>query len=423
MKISKIKNKISKGKIELFFLVVILIAHLFLRFYQFEQRNPFGWDQVDNAWAAKNIIIDHKFPLLGMQAKLNSGIYVGPFYYYLVSIFYFFSNLDPIASGILAGVTTIFSFFTLFHLAKKMFSQNIALMAVFINAFSSFGISFDRIQWPVAFIPALSLIIFFSLYKILTGFSKYILALAIALGLAFNIHFTAVFFLPIILLSLPFFPRTKGTLRYILIGLPLFFLWLVPIFIFLFQNYHGNFGAFHYGQTYYHGLHLKRIMQLAGDSFIQIEKFLTFRVLYPLKFIIIPFFVFSYLHKSVSREKLIFVYLVVLWFLVPWVVLSTYSGEISDYYFAINSFVGLLAISYLLVRVFEFRKGILIVPVSLLLVLFSFFNIQNFFTLHQANLYEKRQKVEKAVRERRKIEFTEGVPESYLYYIYTRNKK
>lgn len=40
-----------------------------------EVLNPFGWDQVDNAWAAQNMIVNHKFPLLGMVAKQNSGIY------------------------------------------------------------------------------------------------------------------------------------------------------------------------------------------------------------------------------------------------------------------------------------------------------------------------------------------------------------
>ena len=53
-----------------------------------DQKNPFGYDQVDNAWAAKNIIINHWYPLVGMVAKANSGIYIGPVYYYLIAVFY-----------------------------------------------------------------------------------------------------------------------------------------------------------------------------------------------------------------------------------------------------------------------------------------------------------------------------------------------
>jgi len=76
----------------LLILFLLLAVTAFLRFYQLDTRSPFGWDQVDNAWAVKNIIIDHRFPLVGMQAKLNSGIYIGPLYI----IFWLFSIILPI---------------------------------------------------------------------------------------------------------------------------------------------------------------------------------------------------------------------------------------------------------------------------------------------------------------------------------------
>ena len=413
----------KKFKVELALLIVIFIAHLFLRLYQFEQLNPFGWDQVDFAWISKNIIVDHHFPLLGAQAKLNSGIYIGPFYSYLTAIFYFFSNLDPVASGILAGVVSVFSFWTLFYITRKLFSLNVALIAVFLNAFSAFSVFFDRTQWSVVFVPSISLIIFFSLYKVLMGFPKYLLLLAISLGLMLHVHFTAIYFIFIVILSLPFFPRTKESLKYILIGLPLFFVWLIPIFIFLFSSSSNNVNVLHYGGTYYHGLHLRRMMQLGNDAFIQFEKFLSFKFLYPLKFILIPLFIFVYRYKSIVRQKLTLIYLILLWFLVPWVVLSAYKGEISDYYFAINSFIALFIIAYILRKMLEFRKVLMAIPVYLFLIFFAIVNIENFFALHPINLHNQRQEVLKAIREGKKIEFTQGDPKSYLYYLYTRNKK
>ena len=96
------KKFLTKNKVWVIFLL-ILIIHSFFRFYQLGTRSPFGWDQVDNAWAAQNIIVNHKFPLLGFQAKLNSGIFIGPLYYYLITPFYFLTGLDPVASGVFAG--------------------------------------------------------------------------------------------------------------------------------------------------------------------------------------------------------------------------------------------------------------------------------------------------------------------------------
>ena len=124
-------------------LIMIFAVHLFFRFYQLEERNPFGWDQVDNAWAAKNIIVEHKWPLVGMVAKQNTGFYIGPLYYYFIAPFYWIFNLDPIASPIAAGITSIVSFFVLFFITKKLFSFNVALMASFINTVSFFTISAD----------------------------------------------------------------------------------------------------------------------------------------------------------------------------------------------------------------------------------------------------------------------------------------
>jgi len=48
----KMKKFLTKNKVWVIFLL-ILIIHSFFRFYQLLTRSPFGWDQVDNAWAAQ----------------------------------------------------------------------------------------------------------------------------------------------------------------------------------------------------------------------------------------------------------------------------------------------------------------------------------------------------------------------------------
>lgn len=402
--------------------VIIFVLLIFLRFYEMETRSPFEWDQVNNAWAAQRIIVDHNFPLLGFQVKLNSGIYIGPIYYYLVSIFYFFTNLDPIASGITAGVTSIFTFLTLFYVTKKLFSVNVALVSVFINTVGFFGIMFDRIQGPINFIPSISLIIFYSLYQIITGKPKYLLLLGFALGFSVHVHVSSIYYPVIILLSLPFFPKTKEMIKNAAMSFFVFVLFLVPNIIAFLQNSGHVSAGLGYGQTYYHGFHLRRVLQLLNDAFIQFEPILTFPILKPLKFVFIPLFISVYLFKSVSREKLLFCYLVLLWFLVPWFVLATYSGEISDYYFSTNRFIGIVVISYLLARLFYLKNWLLRILLLCLLLFYADFNISKFLSLNEYGLSSKRQNVLKAINDGRRIEFTEGAPESYLYYYYMRKK-
>lgn len=206
----------------------IFLFELFLRTYNLGFKDPFGFDQVDNAWAAKNIIVNHWYPLIGMVAKTDSGIFIGPAYYYFAALFYWIYDLNPIASEAIAVVSAVLTFWTIFYVVKKLFSIQMAVIALLINTFCLNIIIFDGIQGPVELLPAVSLIIFYLLYKVVSGEVKKLIPLAFVIGLAFNLHFTAIFFPLIVILTLPLFPRSKETLKYILISIPCFFIWILP---------------------------------------------------------------------------------------------------------------------------------------------------------------------------------------------------
>ncbi len=302
-KLSQIVNFLKKDKRRIL-LILIFAAHIFLRFYQLEERAQFNWDQVDNAWAAKNILIEHKLPLLGPYAKgSSSGIQIGPAYYYLITPFYWLFKLDPIASPIFAGITSIFTFFVLFYIIKKLFSFNIALIAVFINTVAFSGMGFDRTQWNVNFLPSVSLIILYALYKVLNGSARHLLLLAAGMGALFHIHLTAIFFPMIVLLTSPLIifrykDRKKEFFKYLAISAPLFLIWFVPLFISNLQtSAAGFYNLSKYLQTYYHGFHLTRVLQLLPDAFIQFDPYLFFQEIKLLKYILLPIFSFVLICK------------------------------------------------------------------------------------------------------------------------------
>lgn len=409
----------KSGKVWFFLLMIIFLVHLFLRFYEMGTRNPFGWDQVDNAWAAKDMIVDKKWPLVGMAAKLNSGFNIGPAYYYLIVPFYWIFNLDPMASGIFAGVTSIFTFWTIYYFTQKLFSQKVALAAVFIHTVSYHVIHYNRIQWPVNFITPISLIIFYALYRVLIGKEKYLLLLAGALGFSFHIHFTSIFYPLILLFSLPLAPRTKKFFKYALISAPLFFIWLAPIFLVNVANggsQSSNMAG--YLQTYYHGLHGVRVLQLAKDAFIEFESILFFPKIKILKFILLPLFLAGYYFSCRTRERLVMAYLASLWFLAPWLAFSVYSGEISNYYFFITRPLVVIVMACLTVWVLETKK----LPLKLLIVFFwiyyAFFNLKRFALVDERGVDFYKKSVRAAIQAGKKIEFQHGNPESYLYYIW-----
>lgn len=402
---------------------ILLGVHIFFRFYQLETRSSFGWDQVDNAWAAKNIIVDHKLPLLGLPVKQNTGFYLGPAYYYLITPFYLLFNLDPIASGVFAGITSILTFFTIFFIIKKIFSVDVALITIFIHTVSIFIINSDRVQWNVNFIVPVSLIIFYCLYNVLIGELKYILFLALAMGFFFHIHFTAIYFIVILLCTLPFFPKNPRLIKYILWSIPLFLIWFIPIFISEITSHAATSRSLiNYVHDYYHGFHLRRLLQLAPDAFIELEAILFLKFLKPIVYFLFPLFIFFYLRHNLSKKKLVLCYLMFLWFFIPWIMMSAYSGEISNYYFFSTRPIALIILSFLLYRIFIIKNAFPKIAVIIFLSYYSFVNVSNFFAPAYRPLAYYRKDVEEAIRVSKIIRFSPIDPESYIYYVYKRNE-
>lgn len=404
-----------QGAIILFFLFLV---HTFFSVYGFESRHGFEWDQVDNAWAAKNIIVDKQFPLVGMVAKQNSGFYIGPLYYYYVAFFYFFTNLDPVASLYIASVTSGISFFVLYLCIKKIFDNSIALVSVFIYSVSSFIILSDKVQWPINFLSAVSIVVFYLLYNIILGKVKYIPWLGVVLGLSWQLNFTSIFFFIISFLSFPFFPRSRQTLKYFLFSLPLLALFFVPNVIY--DVMHRGTSSRHlttYVNEYYHGLHLTRVVQLAKDAFIEFAGIFDSFYIKQLRYILLPVFVLVFLKDSITKHRLLFVYLVVLWFVVPWGVFSVYKGEISNYYFTLTRPITIMMLAF--ITVWIYRQKYLVARLGVL-CFWSFFCIVNIFQIlkpvYRPLAFHREQVVEK-IRSGQSIEFAPGDPEAFIFYV------
>lgn len=420
----KIVKKVIENKAKFFAVFLLFLVHVFLRFYQLESRFSLGYDQLDSAWAAKRIIVDHNFPLLGPANKLSSGIFIGPLYYYLISIFYFFTNLDPIAAALFAGITSIFSFFVLFFITKKLFSFNTAFLAVFINTISFSGIYFDRIQWEINFIPAVALIGFYALYRIVNGEEKYLMLLALALGLAFNVHLTVAVFMSVItILLMPFFPKTKKTIQYCLVSLAILLIFFSPLIIANFQTKSAlSENVFQYFKESFHGFHLTRVSQLKHSAMIQIESFFTFSWLRPLNLIILPLFLIIYYLRQPFRKTFTFIYLTALWFIIPWFVLATYKGEITDYYFSSNRFMAIFIIAYLTTEFLKTKKILITLLIVIFGIYYSINNLQRFFSVKPTGLSAVKASIRQTIQQEKVIPYKEASPDSYLYYIYTRKK-
>lgn len=401
-------------------LALIFLAHLFFRFYNLENWASFTWDQVDNAWASAKIIVMQKYPLVGMVAKGNSGMYIGPLYYYLTALFYRITDLHPIASPILAAVTSLFSFAVLYKVTNKLFSVRTALWATAIYTFSSYIIRSERSQWPVNFIPVLSLLIFYYLYKTIADHPKYSMYLAAVMGVFFHIHFTAVFYPIAVLLTLPFLPFNKTAIKYYVISFVILGLFFIPQILYYMQsaNAQGTKNYSGYLSTYYHGFHGRRVLQLVYDAFIKFQQVLevSFPWIRNVIFFFIPVFYAGYLWKQLTKPRIALSYLLGIWYVIPWFVFATYKGEISDYYFASTLYISIIILAWLTNTLWQ-KHALARIVVLLFWGYYAVINTQHF--LNSDNKQEFKSNYISALEAAdgdRYIHYADGDPKSYMYY-------
>lgn len=143
-----------------FFLITTFLATLFLRVYKLPQTTMFLSDQGRDAIIIYNIVTLKHLPAIGAPTSIGQ-VYLGPFYYYLISPFLLLFNFNPV--GLSFGVAFLSSFFIVlsFFIIKKIFGWLNAFIFIFLTGFSVINIQQSRFSWNPNLLPFFS---FFSLY-------------------------------------------------------------------------------------------------------------------------------------------------------------------------------------------------------------------------------------------------------------------
>lgn len=406
---------IHKNRTKILFFL-ILVIFVFFRFYELPERTILGWDQADSAWAARSIIVENHIKTEGVPIKGNASMTLGPAYYYLITPFYLLTNLDMIASSIFAGIISLLGFFIFYYITKKLFDTPTALVSLLIYSVSISVINFDRIQAAYVLIPIISYVVFYFLYKVLNGNEKFIPALAAIIGFGFHAHFTTIFYPIIILLSVPFFPRTKKALFYTLLSIPIFALFTSTLLYSIFFKNTGSGSLTTYLNESYHGFHLRRFFQITNDAFISAEEILQFKLLKIFAIFITPLFIYIYWYIKRSRNKFIFCYLAVLWIIIPWIIFSTYSGELTNYYFSLPRNIVIAILGYLCIYFFK-KKNIIVRAILISFgVAYFAYTLILFNKGPYGNYIGIKTEAKTMIKENKKIQFKDRDPLYYMYF-------
>lgn len=241
----KMKSEIEKNKLIYLLLAAILLMGFFVRSYRLDQLLGFYYDQGRDAQVIWDLWHSHRFFLIGPTTGL-AGIFLGPFYYYLIAPFYLLGRGDPVWPAAFLAFTSTVAVFLLYWLGWKMLNRTTGIIAALIGAFSYQLVIASR--WLSNPTPLLlsSMLLVLSMWMIANKGNKlWWIALAFFAGI--SLHFeaaSATFFIPTILVFMLWQWKKLPRLSILICSALVFGLTLTPQAFFDLRHDHILFNNF-----------------------------------------------------------------------------------------------------------------------------------------------------------------------------------
>lgn len=193
---------IKNNKIEFICLIFILAFATFFRFFKINQTFYFIGDAGRDAQAAYKIIFDHKFTLIGPKTSIG-GFYLGPFYFYLITIPLMFFNMNPLGLGYMVSFIGVMAVFLSFLVGRLLFNSKTGLVIAFLYATSSIIVSYSRMAWNPSPVPLFTLLLIILIYLYQkTKRSLCIWLLGFIFGLGVQLHYNFICLIPSVVVYL-----------------------------------------------------------------------------------------------------------------------------------------------------------------------------------------------------------------------------
>lgn len=175
----------------------------FLRLYRLGDFVTFLGDQGRDATIIKRILNLEHLPAIGPPSSIGQ-IYLGPFYYYLISPFLLIFNYNPLGLAFGVSILSIFALIIIYFVTKKEINTQIAIFFLILLAFSTTNIDLSRYSWNPNLLPIFAFFTLYFFYKLIKN-NKIFDAVLFGAFLSFSIqlHYLAVFLIfPIIFISI-----------------------------------------------------------------------------------------------------------------------------------------------------------------------------------------------------------------------------
>lgn len=177
---------------------LILVLALFLRVYRADQLLGFYYDQGRDAKVIWDLSRHGKFFLIGPTTGIE-GIFLGPFFYYLLTPAYLLGNGNPVWPAVEVAVINTLGVAMLYVIGRRYYGLAVGLVAAAIAAASFQLVQAERWLANPAPLPAFALVIVWCLLAIIhmRGRWWHWAGAGLAVGLSLQLEAaSAIFFLP-----------------------------------------------------------------------------------------------------------------------------------------------------------------------------------------------------------------------------------
>lgn len=238
---------LGNNKTEVFiFLLIILIAS-FLRFYRLPEYMTYLGDEGRDSLMIKRILVEKDIPLIGPPSSVGN-VYLGPLYYYMMTIPMFFFWLNPIAAVFMVASIGVLSVGLIYCLSREWFGKWAAVISSFLYAVSFVTVTYSRSSWNPNPAPFFALLAFLGLHLARRRKNFLWFALTgVSLSAAIQMHYLALLLLPVffILWLFEIFSDSRKKYKYFIIGtikaILTFLIIISPLIIFDFKYNFINF--------------------------------------------------------------------------------------------------------------------------------------------------------------------------------------
>jgi 4-amino-4-deoxy-L-arabinose transferase-like glycosyltransferase len=192
----KLKSWIKNNPLEFWTLIVILLVGAFCRLYKIDQYMTFLGDEGRDVIIVRRLLTEGHPPLIGPGTSIG-GMYLGPFYYYLMAPALLLANFSPVGPAVQIAILGVVTIWFVWYVGRVWFGKEAGLIASGLYAISPTVIIYSRSSWNPNIMPFFALLSVYSIWKVWKNHSfNWLLVLGLSFAAVLQSHYLGLLLAP-----------------------------------------------------------------------------------------------------------------------------------------------------------------------------------------------------------------------------------